>query len=646
MATGFQSEEGLSLQNNFKKQLALAVRSIQWSYAIFWSISSTQPGVLEWGDGYYNGDIKTRKTVQAMELNADQMGFQRSEQLRELYESLSAGETSPQAKRPSAALSPEDLSEAEWYYLVCMSFVFNIGQGLPGRTLANGQPVWLYNAHYAESKVFGRSLLAKSASIQTVVCFPLTGGVIELGTTDLVLEDHALIQRVKMSISATPYPLASSKRSNCRAGSIRNGQGFACAMVDYDFLNNNSIPVVIHREENLSSPSSSSNGLEPNQPGDDSLIVEGINGAASQVQSWQIMDDELSNCVLHSLDSSDCISQTLVNHERVEPEKALYELIDDHQLQDLQDCNHMKMTPVDLRTKDLHYQGVLSTLLKSSHQLILGTHNKKFHQESSFVSWKKEMLLKLFKPRGGTPQNLVKKILFEVPRMHLNRVVDSQEDNSIGSGVWRPEADEIGMNHALAERKRRERLNEKFSILKGMVPSLSKEDKVSILDDAIQYLKELEKRVEELESSKDSTDIEPRTTKRKPHDAREGTSDNYRQKKISSGKKQLINKRKACDIGEVEPEKNHDVSKECSVDNVAVNMKNKDVIIEIRCPWREGVLLEIMDALSNLKLDSHSVQSTTMDGVISLTIKSMIKGSSSSTAAKIKKAIQKITLTC
>ncbi|XP_062074328.1 transcription factor EGL1 [Humulus lupulus] len=643
MATGLQNEEGLPQLNNFKKQLALAVRSIQWSYAIFWSISSTQPGVLEWGDGYYNGDIKTRKTIQAMELNADQMGFQRSEQLRELYESLSAGETSPQAKRPSAALSPEDLSEAEWYYLVCMSFVFNIGQGLPGRTLANGQPIWLYNAHYAESKVFGRSLLAKSASIQTVVCFPITGGVIELGTTDLVREDHAIIQRVKMSISDTPHPLASSKKSNFRAGSIRNGQGFACAMLDYDFLNNNSIPVVIHGEENLSSPSSSSNGLEPNQPGDDSLMVEGINGAASQVQSWQIMDDELSNCVLHSLDSSDCISQTLVNHERVEPD-PIYELVDEHPLQDLQDCNHIKMSPLDLQTKDLHYQGVLSTVLKSSHQLILGTHHEKFHHESSFVSWKKGMFHKLLKPRG-TPQNLVKKILYEVPQMHLNRTIDSLEDNSIGSGVWRPEADEIGMNHAIAERKRRERLNEKFSILKGMVPSLSKEDKVSILDDAIQYLKELEKRVEELESSKDSTDVEPRTTKRKPQDAREGTSDNYRKKKISSGTKQLMNKRKVCDINDVEPEKNHYVSKECSVDNVAVNMKNKDVIIEIRCPWREGVLLEIMDTLSNLQLDSHSVQSSTMDGVISLTIKSMIKGSSSSTAATIKKALQKIAWT-
>ena len=85
--------------------------------------------VLEWGDGYYNGDIKTRKTVQAVELNDDQLGLQRSEQLRELYESLSAGDSGPQARRPSAALSPEDLTDTEWYYLVCMSFVFNVGQG-------------------------------------------------------------------------------------------------------------------------------------------------------------------------------------------------------------------------------------------------------------------------------------------------------------------------------------------------------------------------------------------------------------------------------------------------------------------------------------------------------------------------------------
>jgi hypothetical protein len=77
---------------------------------------------------YYNGDIKTRK-VEAMELKADKIGLQRSEQLRELYESLLEGETGLQATRSSPALSPEDLSDEEWYYLVCMSFVFNPGEG-------------------------------------------------------------------------------------------------------------------------------------------------------------------------------------------------------------------------------------------------------------------------------------------------------------------------------------------------------------------------------------------------------------------------------------------------------------------------------------------------------------------------------------
>lgn len=69
--------------------------------------------------------------MQDMELKADKIGLQRSEQLRELYKSLLEDETDQQqqAKRSSAALSPEDLSDAEWYYLVCMSFVFDHGQG-------------------------------------------------------------------------------------------------------------------------------------------------------------------------------------------------------------------------------------------------------------------------------------------------------------------------------------------------------------------------------------------------------------------------------------------------------------------------------------------------------------------------------------
>ncbi|XP_015870213.3 transcription factor EGL1 [Ziziphus jujuba] len=635
MATGLENQDGQP--ENLKKQLALAVRRIQWSYSIFWSISASQPGVLEWSDGYYNGDIKTRKTVQAVELNADQMGLQRSEQLRELYESLSAGEASPQSRRPSAALSPEDLSDAEWYYLVCMSFVFNIGQGLPGRTLANDKPIWLCNAHFADSKVFSRSLLAKSASIQTVVCFPFLGGVVELGVTELVMEDPDIIQQIKTSILEIPYPIV-SRNANLCAANARND-------LDHDPVETKSVPVLGSDELDMASPNDNSDGFEPIQLADDSLIIEGINGGASQVQSWQFMDDdEFSNCIPHSMDSSDCISQTLLNPEKP-ASGPKSEMVGDHQLQDLQDCNHTRLSALDLHSNDVHYQGVLSALLKSSHQLLLGPLFQNSHQESSFISWKKGGFVKCPKPRGEISQNLVKKVLFEVPRMHAACRLESPEDNGNRDGVWRPEADEIGMNHALSERRRREKLNKRFSILKSLVPSISKDDKISILDDAIEYLKVLERKVEELEYFRESTEIEPKT-KRQPQDTTERTSDNYGNNKTSSGKKPLINKRKASDIDESEQGINYGVQEDGLADNVTVSMKNNSVTIEIMCSWREGVLLEIMDALSNLHLDSHSVQSSIIDGILSLTIKSKFKGSTLASARKIKQALQRFVGSC
>lgn len=151
----------------------------------------------------------------------------------------------------------------------------------------------------------------------------------------------------------------------------------------------------------------------------------------------------------------------------------------------------------------------------------------------------------------------------------------------------------------------------------------AQDDKVSILDDAIEYLKDLEKRVAELETSRESTDFEAKT-KRKPQENSERTSDNCCNSKMSNVKKALVYKRKACDIDETETETNYVVSKNGSSDNVKVSMNNKGALIEMRFPWREGVLLEVMDVTSNLHLDTHSVESSTTDGILSLTIQSKV----------------------
>ncbi|GMH28871.1 hypothetical protein Nepgr_030714 [Nepenthes gracilis] len=584
MATGIQNNEGLP--EDLRKQLAAAVRSIQWSYAIFWSISSTKQGVLEWGEGYYNGDIKTRKIIQAIELDDDLIGLQRSEQLRNLYESLLAGESTPQARRISVALSPEDLTNTEWYYLVCMSFVFNLGQGLPGRTLLNGQAIWLCNAHYADSRVFSRSLLAKSASVQTVVCFPMSGGVLELGVTDLVAEDLSLIHHVKTFFFEVPQ----------------------------DHFSNEIIDTMLTSliQEGLDSPSDGSNGFRP-------LIIEDINGESARAQSWQLIDDELSNCVLTSLTSSDCISQTALNPENVVFTENAENAIE------LQDQNREKME-AEIKGDDFHYHSVLSSLFKTSHQSILRQSFGNFSKESSFVCWKKGPKRAIEKHRYETQQKMLKKLLYQVPRMHTHHcLLETEEKTTQKDVLRRSEADGTNMNIVLS-RRRRETVNERFLALKTLIPSISKADRVSILDDTISYLKELEKRVEELESFQDTAENQVRP-KTKPLDISERTSDNY------DYNNKLGSKRKTSfDI----------VDERIPYNNVFISTIEKGFSIEIRCPWRESLLLEIMHVLSDLHLSSHSIQSSTVDGILSLTIRFEVKALHGLSTRMIKQALQRV----
>ncbi|KAA8520631.1 hypothetical protein F0562_014887 [Nyssa sinensis] len=540
------SKEGVP--ENLRKQLAVAVRSVQWSYAIFWSLSTTQEGVLEWGDGYYNGDIKTRKTVQTqtMEPKADKMGLQRSKQLGELYESLLEDETD-QAKRPAAALSPEDLTDAEWYYLVCMSFVFNRGEGLPGRALVN----------------------TKSASIQTVVCFPHFGGIIELGVTELVLEDLSLIQHIKTSLLQFSKPVCSEKSSSaahntdddtdCMLAKVDHGIADAVAMenfcsptddIRFDQEGFSELDENIHDDFAMGSPDDCSNGCEHNHQMEDSFVPEGINGGASQVQSWHFMDDDFSNCAQGSINLSDCISQVFTDQEKdTSPPRSGN--VNNLHLKELQECNHTKLSSLD-PGNDLSNRRTLSTILRNSHRLIENTCFQSCTQKSSFVSWKKGGIDDGERPQEQ--QNMLKKLLIRVPLMHRGCSLKLQNETGGKDWLWKPEIDEICVQHSLPDKVTE---NEKILVLRSTAPSVSKIAKALVLGGIIEYLKGLEARVEELESCIDLAEYEARARRKYP-DMVEQISDNYENKRISSVKKSSINKRKASDIDETDSELNID----------------------------------------------------------------------------------------
>ncbi|KDP28629.1 hypothetical protein JCGZ_14400 [Jatropha curcas] len=627
MADTLQSHEAAS--QKLRKQLEVAVRSIQWSYAIFWSLSTTKQGVLEWAGGYYNGDIKTMKTVQEMELKCEKIGLQRSEQLRELYESLLEGETEQQAERPSVTLSPEDLCDAEWYYLVCMSFQFNTGEGLPGRALANKEIIWLCNAQYADNKVFSRSLLAKSASIQTVVCFSHHEGVIELGVTELVEEDPNLIQHVKASLLDFSKPVCAQK-SSFHTNSEDNDKGPVCVQVDHKIVDplaafeNTpakdtilSNQVRIHEGLNMESP----NDCEQNHQTQDS-ILEDLNGRISRLQSWLFMDDEINNGILDSTNSSDCISEGFANEE-----KTL-------------SCPMEKNEKLQNGNNDLHYRTTLSVVLTSSTKLI-GQDSCFFsgNCKSSFVSWKKGVFND---HRSQVHQNMLKKILFTVPLMY--------DDGDF----IRMDKKENGGRDCLKKTKRNEICNsvsdkqtenEKFLVLKSMFPSVGEMDKALVLDGMIRYLKELEARVEELESCTDCPDYTERP-RRNYLNVAEETSDNYGDKKIENGKKLWMNKRKASEIFNTDLELTQEESEDSLPSDVKVCVREKEVLIEMRCAYREYILLDIMDEINHLHLDVLSVQSLAVDGILTLTLKSKFRNAAIAPAGMIKQALRKVGSKC
>ncbi|KAI5598650.1 hypothetical protein BDE02_02G147400 [Populus trichocarpa] len=608
--------------------------------------------VLEWGGGYYNGDIKTRK-VQATELKADKIGLQRSEQLRELYKSLLGGDAGQQAKRSSPALSPEDLSDEEWYYLVCMSFVFNPGEGLPGRALANKQTIWLCNAQYADSKVFSRSLLAKSASIQTVVCFPYLEGVMELGVTELVTEDPSLIQHIKASLLDFSKPDCSEKSSSA----AHNGDDdedpmstkISHEIVDSLVLENlytptddieleqegiNDLHGNLREEFKRNSPDDCSDGCEHNHQTEDSMH-EGLNGGVSQVQSWHFMDDEFSDDVLDSMNSSECISEAVVKQGKAvlsSKEKNVTRL----QSQVFQEGNHTKLSSFDLGADDdLHYRRTVCVIMKSSSQSIENPCFRSGDHKSSFFSWKKRAVDGVM-PR--VQQNMLKKILFAVPLIYGGHSLRFDKENGGTDCLKKLEGCETCKEHYKSDKQR---VNDKFIVLRSMVPSISEIDKESILSDTINYLKQLESRVAELESCKGWIDHEA-GHRRSYMDMVDQTSDNDDIKKIDNGKRSWVNKRKALDIDEAELELDGVSPKDGMPLDLKVCTKEKEVLIEIRCPYREYMLLDIMDEINKLQLDVHSVQSSTLDGIFALTLKSKFRGAAVAPAGMIEQALWKI----
>lgn len=630
MAAPPYNSNARQLQN----MLQASVQAVQWTYSLFWQLCPRQR-VLVWGDGYYNGAIKTRKTVHVVEVSTEEASLERSQQLRELYDSLSAGDLNHPTRRP-AALSPEDLTESEWFYLMCVSFSFPLGVGLPGKAYVKRQHLWLKGANEGSSKLFTRAILAKSAGVQTVVCIPLLDGVVELGTTDRIEEKIELIQQVKSffinCINPATQPPKPALSEHSTSNLISPSRLVEMDDDDDDENDDDNDDVEEEDEEGDGVDAEAETGRTPSGSEDPHNVVGNIEGEPSQVMLLDMSHDSIRlgspENGSNNLDSDFDLLKVSQPGIPVDPYGTGLK------------SNHAPLTAAfpledELPEDDIHYSQTVTTIL----------HHRNFSGRSSDTS---SVVYSIHSPQSSfsictaaatsrskhnqsnkTSQYILKYMLFTIPYLHSKSLDDTAADLVMSQLKKSVSQEELSANHVLAERRRREKLNERFIILRSLVPFVTKMDKASILGDTIEYVKQLRKKIHDLEAREHHVDEDTDCVDQRLGNCGDSRRDKRKLRVVERGGRRVV---KAAEIQQETV--------------MEVSIIENDGLVEVKCPYKEGLLLDVMMKLREFRMEITAVHSSSSSNggfvaELRTKVKENVNGKKAS-ITEVKKAIKNI----
>jgi hypothetical protein len=306
-----------------------------------------------------------------------------------------------------------------------------------------------------------------------------------------------------------------------------------------------------------------------------------------------------------------------------------------------------------LTQEDTHYSLTVSTILQTQSQPSRWAESSStayipYSTQSAFAKWTIRGDPHIHVPVEGTSQWLLKYILFSVPFLHTKYRDENSPKLRDGDATTRfrkgTSQDELSANHVLAERRRREKLNERFIILRSLVPFVTKMDKASILGDTIEYLKQLRKKIQDLEARNRQMEVDHQRLRSGDLQRSNSLGDLQRSSSLKDQRSGLTvvdrprsgqsgpDKRKlrivegSCGGAKpkmvesppqppppppLPPPPLSPTSRETSVQ---VSIIESQGLLELQCPYREGLLLDIMQMLRELRIETTTVQSSLNNG--------------------------------
>ncbi|KAG9439905.1 hypothetical protein H6P81_020070 [Aristolochia fimbriata] len=131
-------------------------------------------------------------------------------------------------------------------------------------------------------------------------------------------------------------------------------------------------------------------------------------------------------------------------------------------------------------------------------------------------------------------------------------------------------------DHIIAERKRREKLSQRFIALSAIVPGLKKMDKASVLGDAIKYVKQLQEKVKTLEDQSVKKTMES---------------------VVFVKKSQL-----SLDDDLSSTEENFEGRSDEPLPEIEARVSERDILIRVHCEKRKGTLVKVLAEIEKLHL--------------------------------------------